>query len=64
VPPLPRELRDVRYASQQLTKQGPRRHNRSIGSPEAVGLDETTRNMRYKRLIYHDKVGRPATNLI
>ena len=51
VPTLPRELRDVRHASQQLTKQGPRRHNRSIGSPEAVGLDVRQFKYRLKRML-------------
>jgi hypothetical protein len=41
----------TRYASQQLTEQGPRRHNRRIGSPEAVGLDVGQFKHRLKRML-------------
>src|SRR5258706_15896029 len=37
-------------ASQQLTEQGPGRYNRSIGSPEAVGLDVRQFKCRLKRV--------------
>jgi hypothetical protein len=37
---------EVGYASQQLTKQGPSRHNRSIDSPEAIGLK--VRQLKYR----------------
>ena len=36
--------------SQQLTEQGPGRYNRSIGSPEAVGLDLRQFKYRLKRV--------------
>ncbi len=41
----------TRYASQHLTKQGPRRHNRSISSSEAVGLDVRQIKYRLKRML-------------